>query len=756
MALLAQKGLTERVHALPEITVKIKPIEQRGDTLNYNVAAFKDKGDHYLIDVLKKMPGIEIADDGRITYKGASINKFNIEGQDLLGSRYNQATKNLPVEAVAQVQVMENDQPVKVLRGRSTSEKATLNIKLKNGYRQKPFGEAALSGGYGDEAVLSGDATLINVGRKSQLFMTAKVNNSGEDLSDLVAEHIDLSNYAVYAPLPRTLTSETEKRSLSMSKKRYLFNKSAAVSLNHQVRLGQDATLRSNLVWYGTKDTSRDSTFNRYEGGYEVSLSGSNRLRRKQNMLSLSARYELNAQKAYINDELTGSLGWERPYGGLFTNGVGVSQSIRRNPAWLKNSLQLVFRDAARMYQLKSLTRIYANDEELFAVSKLDAYNTANAYIHREIVSNNSFMTSFLLFGNSLDLTCNVNYRDEKVGVSSARYLSGSLGGSYSLTYKRGRLFLSLPLRLLRFKQSAAQGSQVRLFVSPGISWTHNFNPKLSLKTNIGYREGEQENMYVQESLRTSYRTMRSFAGSLGLSRVSSAGVKLNYADMATLFTWSLMGTLNVREQDFYDGYMYTGTHTMINVIWNKAKYRSLFLTTSADKTFTDPHLIVKGNVSFSRMKMPLSQNDALTEISNNVLTVGISTVWNKLKWLNVSCQSICNLSWQDKSLLSSATMLRNWQSMLKMMLFPARGLSLSAELEHNETETVKGQFSRTTFVDMNARWDISKRMSLNASVANLFNQKLYRTAMFTGLNYSYYETPLRGTEFLVGVRVNI
>ncbi len=90
-------------------------------------SSFRGKDDHYLVDVLKKLPGIEVSENGTISYRGNSINRFNIEGQDLLGNRYNQATRNLPVDAVAQVQIMENDQPIRALKDNTPSERATLN-----------------------------------------------------------------------------------------------------------------------------------------------------------------------------------------------------------------------------------------------------------------------------------------------------------------------------------------------------------------------------------------------------------------------------------------------------------------------------------------------------------------------------------------------------------------------------------------------------------------------------------------------------
>ena len=87
-------------------------MEQVGDTIKYNVSAFQGKDDHYLEDVLKKMPGIQVSPNGTILYKGETINQFNIERTEPpRQTKIQSATRNLPVEAISQVQVMENDQP---------------------------------------------------------------------------------------------------------------------------------------------------------------------------------------------------------------------------------------------------------------------------------------------------------------------------------------------------------------------------------------------------------------------------------------------------------------------------------------------------------------------------------------------------------------------------------------------------------------------------------------------------------------------
>lgn len=114
------------------------------------------------------MPGIEVTQNGQILYKGETINQFNIEGQNLLGNRYSQATRNLPVEAVSQVQVMENDQPIKALKSTAPSDRATLNIKLKSGYKTRPFGEVQGGAGGFSAPLLNTISRLSRYQRKTR------------------------------------------------------------------------------------------------------------------------------------------------------------------------------------------------------------------------------------------------------------------------------------------------------------------------------------------------------------------------------------------------------------------------------------------------------------------------------------------------------------------------------------------------------------------------------------------------------------
>ena len=128
LTVLLEQGTT----LLKEVTVKADRIREQGDTITYNVGSFAQAQDRSIGDVLKRMPGINVESSGKIQYQGEDINKFYIEGSDLLGGKYGIATNGISHEDVGAVEVMENHQPMQVLSGISFSDKAAINLKLKN------------------------------------------------------------------------------------------------------------------------------------------------------------------------------------------------------------------------------------------------------------------------------------------------------------------------------------------------------------------------------------------------------------------------------------------------------------------------------------------------------------------------------------------------------------------------------------------------------------------------------------------------
>src|SRR5690606_4931745 len=115
---------------LSAVYVKSPPMYKLNDTINYNIEDFGSKQDRVIGDVIKRLPGIEV-DGGRILYQGKPIQKYLINGLDLLEGKYDLANNKPPVEAVKKVQVIENHQPIKILDSVLLSNRASLNVQLK-------------------------------------------------------------------------------------------------------------------------------------------------------------------------------------------------------------------------------------------------------------------------------------------------------------------------------------------------------------------------------------------------------------------------------------------------------------------------------------------------------------------------------------------------------------------------------------------------------------------------------------------------
>ena len=107
--------VTEQHHQISEVRVANRPIFSKGDTTTYIVSSFVQRKDFSIGDVISNMPGFEVSPEGKVSYQGRDIQKYYIEGLDLLEGQYSLANKNLPHTAVGAVEVLHNHQPVKAI-----------------------------------------------------------------------------------------------------------------------------------------------------------------------------------------------------------------------------------------------------------------------------------------------------------------------------------------------------------------------------------------------------------------------------------------------------------------------------------------------------------------------------------------------------------------------------------------------------------------------------------------------------------------
>lgn len=163
-------GLVEVVSELP--------VTMKGDTLTYKTDAFTTGNERKLQDVLEKLPGFQVDENGEVKVQGKKVDKVLVDGKTFFDGDTKLATKNLPANAVDRVQVLKNFNEIAPVRGLDNDETLALNIQLKDGKKNMVFGD--LTAGAGPQERYLGHVNTFYYAPKLNVNLIGGSNNVGE------------------------------------------------------------------------------------------------------------------------------------------------------------------------------------------------------------------------------------------------------------------------------------------------------------------------------------------------------------------------------------------------------------------------------------------------------------------------------------------------------------------------------------------------------------------------------------------------
>ena len=324
---------------IKEVRVEASAIERKKDTVSYYVANFKDSTDRSIGDVLQKLPGIEVAPNGQIKYQGKAINKFYVEGLDMLGSQYGIATNNIQASDISKVEVYEDHQPIKVLQDWVASDRAAINLILKSGARGAWNG--VVQGGAGYQPVLwNGEVTPMFFGKNFQTIMTYKTNNTGDDVARELESSMGLGWDA------ERLTGIQEAGNPPVNERLYLNNNIHSVSINTINKTGEDSDLTVNAYYI------HDSRNQAAENRTSYFIPGQNPLDVYENIdaesisdrMQVALQFRNNANKNYLNNRLSFKGSWNRNNGVVRDGNQEISQVHRQPRIAVDNDFRMIRR----------------------------------------------------------------------------------------------------------------------------------------------------------------------------------------------------------------------------------------------------------------------------------------------------------------------------------------------------------------------------------------------------------------------------
>lgn len=750
---------------LKEVTVKADRIREQGDTISYRVGSFAQAQDRSIGDVLKRMPGIDVAKSGKIQYQGEDINKFYIEGADLLGGKYGIATNGISHEDVGAVEVMENHQPMQVLSGIAYSNKAAINLKLKNKAKATWSFHGDAGSGYSWEpavAIWDGELFAMAVMPGFQNITTLRTNNTGENLSS--------SETDFFAENRQTGLSRQVSIGLpgvpSLSDKRTLFNRSFLVSTNNLWKFGR-GEFKANI----------DYSFNRVEAAAEnittYFLNEGNRLISEnrsgtEHSHSLSGKfiYELNQKTAFINNTLQTNIDWDDL--NLATTGsLPNRQSAKLPDYYVSNKFKLIKR-----FKGNHLVTFHSVNEweSLPQTLNLDM----NGQHFRQYISDHAFYThesaayAFSIKGVTLSLEGGIkgyirsmdsqlpDLPEELPGLTenvvNTNYITVYATPRLEYWVRRVNLSLNLPVSYAHYNFDKAIANHNELYFSPSLNfnWKPNNRFSGSLRGGLG-RSPMNLNLIHPGLIMTNYRTLKAGVDNFYNSSSQNVSANFNYK--------------HTRRGLFANGMvMHSWTHLPYSMA--QQLYGDYVVYSYADAANDSKMLMAMGNIgktldfmrgscnvngSFNRNESHLlSQRQSVNSVSTG-WSVGGKINGTPCRWFSFDYR----IDYSDSRLTMngvSESWLSTMENELSLTFIPHRKWQWTVSGEHYRNELTEHNYKDIVMLDTRLTYQLNKRIEFSASLTNILNKRSYNYTTYSQLSSFESRRHLRGRQLLFSI----
>ncbi len=155
------------------------PMKVMQDTVEFAADTYKTQPNAVVEDLLKRLPGVEVGSDGKITANGKEVSKILVDGKEFFSDDPKVASKNLPVNMVDKLQVVDRKSDLARLTGVDDGEDETvINLTVKKGMKNGWFGQA--EAGAGTDSRYMGSFTVNRFWNDNQMTLLGAINNTNE------------------------------------------------------------------------------------------------------------------------------------------------------------------------------------------------------------------------------------------------------------------------------------------------------------------------------------------------------------------------------------------------------------------------------------------------------------------------------------------------------------------------------------------------------------------------------------------------
>lgn len=755
--------------SIKEVTVKAPKIRGQGDTIMYFVDQFSSERDKTIGDVLKKMPGIDIDTEGKITYNGKSINKFYIEGQDLLGGRYGLAVNGIPQKEVGQIEVYEDHQPIRALEGLSFSDQAAINVKLKE--NAKAHWIATLDVGSGIPLPLwQAKLFAMCIRGDKQNISILKSNNNGHDLSREcqtvatrgLAEEEESYNQGQYldVTLPGVPYLSQER---TLDKRSHLFSTNQLWNLKNDYQLKGQINYLNDEIKAGT---SSETTY--YLPEEDFTLTEIEDGKADRNMLATTLTVIGNKKSFYLNNSLNTEWKWNDT--DLMTqNGDDRIREQASLPSYkISNNFSLVKRISQHSLSLTSFA-LWQSDPHDLSIRKNGQEQVNQAVTSNLIFNNNSASYSFAWKKLVVSATGGAGFflhkmeNSRTVGIPSDElFVANSTRTNYIHTYLTPKIEWNKKILIATlqcsinyyhyfYKANTTRRAMDYFYCSPSLRVQYNITPDLKW-TVFGSLSDKKPDVFrwYDGMIIQNYRNL--CQGRLTEKKSSSKMVSTTvaYKNLPLLLFANANVLLQWDDEEYIEKRNFQDDGTIIHSFIPKSYQSSLQIVSarvSKGIYWIDGAASLQGTYYARCSKM--NQNETLIPYSTDMYVLSGSIngkIGEIMDWNYNISYSKSMLKTEDEQLFAN----RGLSNKLSTDWHLGKKITLRADAEHYKNEISEKEFKNIFFLDASFVYKVNRKLEMSLNADNLLNKDRYDYTVTGNLSLYTSKQSIRGRNIFI------
>lgn len=758
---------------LDEIVIEQTRISRKGDTINYLAHLFKNTDDRTLSDLIKRLPGLSVSNTGQISYQGEPINKFYIDGLDLLQGKYGLATENINVDQIASVQVLENHQPLRILKGIEVPTSAAINIRLKRSKFGAFFGRAKVGAGFPTKHLFSNELSLMRFADRMQNVMVLKQDNSGRDIaSELTDQYLDW--------FPKTPQFLSLARSYAPIEDRYTRNNNLYFgSLNSLYLLDSISILTINVDYKYDRLTygeSRDRQV--FQNSREVfNLKEHSWSKNKENTFSAKINYEKNSTHKYIQNRTTLQKKENHLEGEVLVNSDATALLLNTPSFEIGNAFSLINGADAGSLNLKwnssyltTLNHLEVNPIPYFLFETLkpktlEYHKVANQKVDYSNLTTMLRLSTILRFGKrgTADLFSQVEYCRDVIdtrlifggegvqsGINYVVYNTIPLQVGTTIRYNTHHWFLDLNVPLVYHYSRSNSGDfhtfrfLPKLIISyrPSINW--DLSAYIAHRDVVPSYKNEitgvilvNNNMLLSSGVTTPKKNTLDLGGRVHYKNIQKAFFVNSWVNSSSSWVSALANT--IFEDNAFRFEIVPYPHRTNS--WNMGAGVDWYLRQINTKFSLKPQLFI--------MKSKVLRSGHPIDIRDRVFSLLSSADIVPLDWVKVGYRG--QLSYALHQLEGMEKRRRYNQSHeCSLSLFPAKGFEIQSKLTYYTWSQMERQSSGALLGDLSVSYAINKHIEVRGEWNNIFNAKKLLTTEPIGSDLLTTTFFLRSSEVLL------